>query len=206
MKPHQLLTTSILTIALLVPLMVTLTSCLSDSPSAQPTATNHSSPEPATPTPSLSDREILEILYDATGGPHWTHTGWLDDRLPLSYWHGISTNPQGRVTHIQLSNNNLTGTIPPEFGNLSELQTISLNYNQLTGPIPPELGKLSELQILYLNSNQLTGTLPHNLTELRLEALTFNDNSGLCAPISEPFPQWLKAINDTAGPSCPTDP
>ena len=34
-----------------------------------------------------------------------------------------------------------------------------LQNNQLTGPIPPELGQLSQLEQLYLGNNQLTGSI-----------------------------------------------
>ena len=37
----------------------------------------------------------------------------------------------------------MTGEIPTELGNLSNLTTLSLNENQLTGEIPTELGNLS---------------------------------------------------------------
>ena len=52
------------------------------------------------------------------------------------------------------------GTIPPELGNLANLQYMYLHANQLTGTIPPGLGDLSSLQRLWLYSNQLTGTIP----------------------------------------------
>ena len=47
----------------------------------------------------------------------------------------------------------MTGDIPTELGNLSNLETLVLNENQLTGEIPTELGSLSNLQGLYLNEN-----------------------------------------------------
>ena len=33
-------------------------------------------------------------------------------------------------------------------------------FNQLTGEIPPEIGNLTNLEGLYLNSNNLTGSIP----------------------------------------------
>ena len=40
-----------------------------------------------------------------------------------------------------MSNNQLTGAIPAELGNLANLESLSLSLNQLTGGIPAELGQ-----------------------------------------------------------------
>ena len=40
------------------------------------------------------------------------------------------------------------------------LQTLSLAINQLSGPIPPELGNLSNLEELELDANQLSRSIP----------------------------------------------
>ncbi len=73
-----------------------------------------------------------------------------------------------------MQNNQLSGTIPVELGDLSNLEFMSLQSNQLSGMIPAELGGLSNLEILTLGGNQLSGTIPvelgdlSNLKELRL--------------------------------------
>ena len=53
----------------------------------------------------------------------------------------------------------LTGTIPPELGELTELTSLQLGGNRLTGRIP-DLGGLSRLRILDLRGNRLTGGVP----------------------------------------------
>ena len=45
----------------------------------------------------------------------------------------------------------MTGEIPAELGDLSNLTELSLSGNQLTGEIPTELGDLSNLTTLSLN-------------------------------------------------------
>ena len=53
---------------------------------------------------------------------------------------------------MNLSNNQLSGEIPPELAGLSNLETLYLDGNQLSGEIPPELGGLSNLAFLDLSA------------------------------------------------------
>jgi len=41
-----------------------------------------------------------------------------------------------------------------------------LDNNQLTGEIPKEIGNLTNLQCLYLDKNQLTGDIPKEVKDL----------------------------------------
>ena len=114
-----------------------------------------------------SDRDVLEILYRATGGPNWTiRTNWLTG-APLEQWHGVDVDAEGRVAALQLVDNNLDGVIPPELGRLAHLEDLQLFGNPLTGPIPPELGNLSRLRRLYLFFTLLSGAIPPELGSLQ---------------------------------------
>ena len=79
-------------------------------------------------------------------------------------WYGVTNNANGRVTGLYLWENRLSGMIPPELGNLSELFWLDLVNNRLTGEIPSELGNLANLEGLYLRNNNLTGCIPAGLT------------------------------------------
>ena len=135
----------------------------------------------------LSDREILEIVYRSTGGPDWTNSqNWLTDR-PLSEWHGVEVDSRGRVVELRLFANRLRGAIPAELGKLNELRRLvfARHYGGLTGPIPPQLGNLVNLEQLYLFSNALGGTIPPELGSLpSLETLSLlsNDLDGVIPP------------------------
>ena len=132
----------------------------------------------------LTDREILEVFHHSTGGPDWTNSqNWLTD-APLGEWHGVGVNGQQEVSRLEMIENNLKGTIPPELGDLSSLVYLQIRGNsELTGSIPPELGDLSNLAYLDLFLNSLTGTIPPALGDLaELEALWLGNNA-LTGPI-----------------------
>lgn len=74
--------------------------------------------------------------------------------------------------------------LPPEIGNLTNLETLWLNHNDLLR-LPPEIGNLSNLQSLILNHNQLS-RLPAeigNLTNLQELDLAYNQLSSLPSTI-----------------------
>ena len=70
--------------------------------------------------------------------------------VAISNWRGIRTE-NGRVSSLHLTRH-VSGKIPAELGNLTNLSVLSLAINQLTGAIPPELGNLANLEVLYLVS------------------------------------------------------
>ena len=133
-----------------------------------------------TSTPA-TDRAGLVALYHATGGPNWTNKhNWLSN-APLGQWYGVTTDSGGRVTELHLHENELTGRIPLELGNLSNLNHLNLWGNQLSGEIPAELGDLSSLGVVSLSVNQLSGEIPSwlgRLANLRRLDLRWNQLSG----------------------------
>ena len=134
------------------------------------------------PRLEAQDSLALVALYNATDGDNWTNnTNWLVPGQALSSWFGVTANAGGEVTSLSLFSNNLTGTIPPEIGNLESLWNLNLTNNDLSGEIPAEIGNLSGLQNLGLMSNQLSGEIPTeigNLESLWNLNLAINDLSG----------------------------
>ena len=134
------------------------------------------------------DRAALEALYDATNGANWTvNENWKTDE-PLEQWYGVETDSDGRVRRLYLRDNQLSGPIPAELGNLTSLGYLNLYGNQLSGPIPAELGNLTSPNALDLGGNQLSGPIPAelgNLTSLT-ELLDLGGNQ-----LSGPIPAEL---------------
>ena len=101
------------------------------------------------------------------------------------------------TTEIILNNSQLTGEIPPEVGNLVNLEILYLNGNQLTGVIPSEIGSLTNLERMYLNGNQLTGVIPSEIGSLtNLERMYLNENA-----LSGFIPETLCDLNINFGSS-----
>jgi len=128
--------------------------------------------------------EGLVALFNVTNGNDWTeNTNWLITNSPGN-WIGIQIS-LGHVQSIDLSNNHLSGSIPPQLGSLSNLTHLYLHFNGLTGSIPPELANLNNLQYLRLDNNQLTGFIPPqlgSLSNLKNLGLSGNQLSGSIPP------------------------
>ena len=142
-----------------------------------------------------TDREILEMLHDATGGRDWIDARhWLTD-APLGEWRGVEVDDQGRVVELRLWDNGLAGPIPPELGELVHLEYLRLSDNALTGSIPPELGGLPSLTYLVLDGNGLSGRLPPELGGLpALEELRVENND-----LAGPIPPELGGLTSLRG-------
>ncbi|KAL7208529.1 hypothetical protein ACSBR1_030301 [Camellia fascicularis] len=67
---------------------------------------------------------------------------------------------------LELSRNNLTGSISTSIGNLSNLITLYLHDNQLSGSISQEFGMLRSLFDVELSGNNLMGSIPPSIGNL----------------------------------------
>lgn len=159
--------------------------------------------------PPLRDREVLAALHEAADGSNWMNSdNWLTD-APLDEWYGVDTDANGRVVHLDLGINALSGVIPPELGDLEALEGLVLWGNELSGEIPPELGELANLAYLHLQDNFLAGAIPPELGNLEaLESLGLSLNQ-LSGPIPPELGDLERLVhlnlfgNDLSGPVPP---
>ncbi|XP_014499804.1 LRR receptor-like serine/threonine-protein kinase GSO1 [Vigna radiata var. radiata] len=102
----------------------------------------------------------------------------------LLMWKGndfVFWNPDVLLSSIDLSSNNLTGTIPNKIGYLLGLVSLNLSRNSFHGEIPSEIGNLSSLEFLDLSRNNLSGNIPStlpNIDSLGVLDLSNNNLSG----------------------------
>ncbi|NNE69176.1 MAG: cadherin-like domain-containing protein [Rhodothermales bacterium] len=156
----------------------------------------------------VADCVALVALYQSTDGPNWSNTtNWFTPRV--ADWHGVQTADSRGVQYLDLGGNNLTGTIPPELGDMAVLKTLYLDGNALTGTLPAEMAALTSLRILHLEFNQFSGDFPEvlrSLPDIRAIWMHYNQLSG-------PLPNWLGSMpellqlllsgNDLTGPIPP---
>jgi DNA-binding SARP family transcriptional activator/Leucine-rich repeat (LRR) protein len=141
--------------------------------------------------------QALVALYDQTDGPNWENSeGWLSDHSPCE-WYGITCRG-GKIVELELDQNNLSGAIPAEIDQLTNLENLNLGNNQIRGSIPPEIGNLTRLRHLTLWGNrELSGPIPPELGNLSdLEDLELaNWDSGGSLLSGEIPPELGKLMN-----------
>ena len=92
----------------------------------------------------VNDSLALTALFDATNGASWINKSGWKSTSTLENWSGV-TIFNDRVAKLNLINNNLSGVLPFQMQNLTELKELDLSNNNLTGG----LNNLVSLQKLY---------------------------------------------------------
>ena len=108
------------------------------------------------------------------------------------------------LTKLDLSRNQLIGTIPESLMKLSALENLNLGSNSLKGPLPSEVA-LPQLKFLILSHNSFRGEFDFNRVHcpcLELLDLNSNDFTGTLPQDERPFfylKTLLVAANDFKG-------
>ncbi|KAJ4961497.1 hypothetical protein NE237_021407 [Protea cynaroides] len=132
----------------------------------------------------------LIAIKKALSDPHNVLDSWDYNSVDPCSWQKVTCSADGYVSALGLPSQRVSGTLAPEIGNLSNLQSVMLQNNSIFGPIPAEIGKLEKLQTLDLSNNNFTGGIPSSLGDLKnLNYLRLNNNS-----LSGPCPESLSNV------------
>lgn len=127
----------------------------------------------------MSEYDILVKLFRSTQGQSWINSDkW--EQGDKCEWYGVSCNQYNETVALDLSANNLDGTIPADLAQLKDIVSINLSGNFLAGTIPPALVWHPILHELDIGHNQLVGDIP-SATKVNVKCDGNCINSEQCA-------------------------
>ncbi|KAL0878015.1 hypothetical protein Bca101_027721 [Brassica carinata] len=81
---------------------------------------------------------------------------------------------------FNLSHNNLSGAIPESFSGMKNVESLDISFNRLQGRIPPQLTQLSTLSVFKVSYNNLSGAIPQGRQFNTFDTQSFVGNNLLC--------------------------
>lgn len=112
-------------------------------------------------TISKNEKNALLDIYTYTNGDNWTNK-W-DFNEPVSSWYGV-TVVDDKIVGINLSSNNLVGTIPNSIQELKYLESFNVFKNKLKGEFPSDIFRIKSLKNINVSFNSFTGNLTENIS------------------------------------------
>lgn len=166
----------------------------------------------SSPASSLSERLILELLFDRTGGSDsWQSSKEWKTQTSVCSWYGVDCDENGSVASIQLGANGLKGSIPTEIFTLPNLvhlkvygNDLSVDFTGIENAINLQslglddtglkfldgIGKARSLIELNIGYNNLANELPEELSKLvNLHTLDISHNK-----FTGSLPFWMKNL------------
>ncbi|KAK4606905.1 hypothetical protein RGQ29_000938 [Quercus rubra] len=151
------------------------------------------------PITSPEEVKALQAIKISLIDPNGNLSDWDQEDPCTSNWTGVfcyNTPLDDGHLHVErllLLRMNLSGTLSPEIGRLSNLTILDFMWNNISGSIPKEIGNIMTLKLLLLNGNQLTGPLPEELGYFpNLDRIQIDENH-----ISGPIPKSFANLNKT---------
>ncbi|KAK7388404.1 hypothetical protein VNO78_23220 [Psophocarpus tetragonolobus] len=138
---------------------------------------------------SCVNLEILDLSHNKITGQIPAEVAALGSlklylNLSNNNLHGslpLELSKMDMVLVIDVSMNNLSGSIPPQLESCTALEYLNLSVNSFEGLLPSSLGKLLYIRVLDVSSNQLKGTIPESMqlsSSLKELNFSFNKFSG----------------------------
>ncbi|HEY3390769.1 MAG TPA: leucine-rich repeat protein, partial [Prolixibacteraceae bacterium] len=134
-----------------------------------------------------ADSLALVAIYNTMNGANWTRKlNWLTGQV--QNWQGVTLSSEGRVTKLNLTCNNLQGSMPTEIGQLTALRFLNLGNimfveswdgaNQLIHcTLPVSMTSLVSLEVLSLDGLNFNSELTDVFSGMvKLRELYLNQN------------------------------
>jgi Leucine-rich repeat (LRR) protein len=137
----------------------------------------------------LSEKEVLYHLYSNLNGDNWD-TKWDTDSSDVcssDSYPGVTCNTAGKITEINLKDNNLAGSVSPHVYTLSHLKHLDLSKNRITSAgfdridvVIEEEDDIGDVEVIELTNNLVSSVkgvskLAKSLTGLHM---SFNNLKG----------------------------
>ena len=167
--------------------------------------------------PELLARFALATLYYAShpddapahssGETATIDSGWKNDakwmsKASICQWYGVECESilgqnSKDVVHLNLTSNNVQGSIPHELRSLSNMAVLDLSNNNLQGSIPVQVCRMYQIAYMLLQNNKLSGTIPSqiNMMEGAYEIYLTNNNLQGTIPSAIASLSNLKALS-----------
>ncbi|XP_004228437.2 leucine-rich repeat protein 1-like [Solanum lycopersicum] len=124
-----------------------------------------------------SEGDALNAFKTNVADPNNVLQSWDPTLVNPCTWFHVTCNSQNSVVRVDLGDANLSGSLVPQLGMLSNLQYLQIQNNSISGEIPSELGNLTKLVSLGLENNKLSGFIPSSLGYLKsLRYMRLNSN------------------------------
>ncbi len=144
------------------------------------------------------DYPFLVSFYKSTNGEDWINK-WDTTNCDICSWYGITCNgfspDASRVSKLELSNNNLSGTLPLDIGEMSNMRVLDLSNNHISGSLPTSFLGIG-LTVLDLSNNQMNGEIPPEIWRFAMMANLDLSNNQFSGPIPSGIGSIGFAIRD----------
>ena len=134
---------------------------------------------------SYGECQALLSLFDSTNGSEWNNKdNWLKFPPDVTDWANV-TVMDGHIVNLDMTWNNLSGSLPAEIGNLTWLEGMLFYGSGISGELPATIANMTSLVNLWVGGNQLSGEIPAwlgGMTNLQGLGLQSNPFTGSIPP------------------------
>lgn len=133
-----------------------------------------------------SIKDPLNTLHDWDASSTFSNSNFQD---PVwCSWSGITCHSKNaKITSIDLSHRNLSGTISPEIRHLTTLNHLNLSGNDFSGSFQAAVFELTELRVLDISHNSFNSTFPPGISKLKFLRIFNAYSNNFIGPLPQEF-------------------